>query len=694
MSPIGKMFDILELTTLLADELSQHDLSLCCRVSKIFSPHLWHSITIHPNDPILKFQSPEGRAGLIRNGHHIRILQAYSPFALEPFVESGSTCTNLVSLDVNHSVDQFTGKVTVTRTLQMLSRRRRRDPIGAGQRQISRMIVSSLRPAPDGSVPAPIESRVFEFFASPESSMTDALAFNSISGTYSDSTGRVRTPLSALYHWLSPPASSLTGLPGVTFSSVATDPAFPTIEGTRSYAESNSISETNLISILERNPQLEFLVVPSHCLDCEAIVKLAAESLLSLKEFYSDTDFQWQGPTINFSLREHCRKTQAQTGTALEAVEGRLQSAAGKLLHPLLSDYPRLRELQMDIYGRVHHDTLERIRLADRRLTYLEMTHGCQSGVTQILMRASPLKHIQMTRDWGSDAQGAYDSKDSATKKAFLRHAPTLEHLETGACNFPEEILQALLQSSPSLRTLKTMQEYNYHLPSKEVELDALRVIKTPWICTQLEEFKCRILNVTRPDVVITPFDNVFPDPPPPPGALPGLVAAQDQGPLAGAMLIAQQESHAVQRRVLRQIGQLTHLRKLSLGRLVHNDNNPEYSRLEIRGIRTMAVDENFDWRCLELTLESGLDELSRLKQLKELWVYKMAHRIGLAEIRWMVENWPRLKIIGGLMYEDSNREVYGGDDGDEVGVVGSLEEDVPEHVKWIKKNRPDIQLC
>ncbi|KAF9139768.1 hypothetical protein BG015_001913 [Linnemannia schmuckeri] len=226
MTPIGKVFDILELTTLIADDLSQHDLALCCCVSKsffnIFSPHLWHFITIHPNDPILKFQSPEGRAGLLRNGHHIRVLRAYGLFALEPFVESGSTCTNLVSLDVNHSVDRFTGKVTVTRTFEMLSRGRR-GSIGAGQRQISRVMV------------------------------------------------------------------------------------FPFSH----YAESKRVSETTLISILKRNLRLEFLIVPSYCLDCEAIAKVAGESLLFLKEFYSDNDLKLQRHTINFSLRENFRKTQA-----------------------------------------------------------------------------------------------------------------------------------------------------------------------------------------------------------------------------------------------------------------------------------------------------------------------------------------------------------------------------------------------
>ncbi|KAG0289082.1 hypothetical protein BGZ97_006577, partial [Linnemannia gamsii] len=102
-TPYEKVFDILELTTLIADGLTQHDLALCCCVNKsffaTFTPHLWHSITILHNDLIPKFQTPEARAGLLRNGHHIRVLRSQSVELLEPFLESGITCTNLVSLD-------------------------------------------------------------------------------------------------------------------------------------------------------------------------------------------------------------------------------------------------------------------------------------------------------------------------------------------------------------------------------------------------------------------------------------------------------------------------------------------------------------------------------------------------------------------------------------------------------------------
>ncbi|KAF8943474.1 hypothetical protein BGZ47_005391 [Haplosporangium gracile] len=649
MAPSDKVFDILELTHFIADNLSQHDLALCCLVSKsffnTFASHLWHSITIHPNDSIPKFQTSEGRVGLLRNGHLIRVLRAYDPIALQPFIESGTTCTNLVSLDVNHSLNQFTGEVAVIRTSEMLLRGRRRGSIGTGQRQVSRAVASTLSP------------RTFDF--APSSSVGSGL--------------------------FGAPASPSTGLFGPSVP-VPADYICPSAR-VRICAELGRERETYLISILERNPHLEFLVVPSYCLNYLPIVKVAGELLLSLKEFYSGTHIWLYGPAIYFSLRKRSRKTLDQNGTGPEAVEGCFQSISDELLHPLLNDYPRLRDLQMGITEGVTHVVLEQIRLADKGFTCLVMTHGQPSQVTQILMRAPPLTHIVLTPDGG--AYRAYDIDDNAVKNAFLRHAPTLEHFSTACCDFSKDILQTMLCSSPSLRTLKTIEDDVHHRPYKNVELDALQLTDSSWACNQLEVFECRILNVPRPDIAITPFDNLFPDLLIPPHPAPGPAAAQDQVQLSGAVLVAQQESHAVQRRVLRQLGQLIHLRKLRLGKYGRDWNMPEYSRLELRSIRTMAVDAYFDHNCLELSLESGLNELAGLKQLEELEGDQMAHRIGLVEVQWMVANWPRLRTISGLQYRDCDWEVYG----DAVGGAGSLEESKPEHARWIRENRPDINL-
>ncbi|KAG0279481.1 hypothetical protein BGZ96_001947, partial [Linnemannia gamsii] len=547
MAASDNMFDILELTHLIANDLSQHDLFLCCLVNKqffrAFTPHLWHSITINQNDPILKFQSPEGRTGLLRNGHHIRVLRAYDPIALESFVAFGTTCTNLVSLDVTHSIQLYAGDSTTIRTSEMLSKGRRKGSIGVGQVRVSGPPMFGVATSSTGS----------GFFSASASS-----------------TAGVASP-SAIVH---------------------------------SHAERQRDGETYLISVLERNPQLEFLVVPSHCLDCEVIVKVAGETLLSLEEFYSDADLWQREPTTCFQF--HKESTTSDTGRIITGpegvVEGCLKPTEGKLSHPLLYNYPRLKELQLEISARVNHNALERIRLVNRRFNFLVITEGLPSQVIQVLTLAPPLKHLTVKGDDGHHR--AYADNDSTVKVAYLRHALTLEHLDTASYDFSPDILQALLCSTPSLRTLTTMEEDLGCRPFMEVELDALRIINSPWACTQLEVFECKILNVPRPDIVDTPVVNHVFNRVLPPGPPLGPAVAGDQPPLTGAMLAAQQESHAVQRGVLRQLGRLTHLRVFRLGRCSRDWDEVEYSRLEIRGIRTMAVDSYFDRNCLEFSLE------------------------------------------------------------------------------------------
>ncbi|KAG0246499.1 hypothetical protein B0O80DRAFT_454099 [Mortierella sp. GBAus27b] len=52
---------------------------------------------------------------------------------------------------------------------------------------------------------------------------------------------------------------------------------------------------------------------------------------------------------------------------------------------------------------------------------------------------------------------------------------------------------------------------------------------------------------------------------------------------------------------------------------------------------------------CLEISLRSGLDKLAGLKALETLDVSGMKTRVGLAEVQWMVEHWPKLRSIYGI---------------------------------------------
>lgn len=552
----------------------------------------------------------------------------------------------------------------------MLSRGRRKGSIGAGQKQINPALVWE------------VANRSAEYVASCSTGYGNVC-------TIAVSTGLSNTTTSASSGLFELPISTESGFFGASSSVTAGSTSLcikvRILQDYRGLNEFRRDGERYLVAVLERNPQLEFLVVPSHCLDCEVIVRVAGELLLSLKEFCSDAKLS-QRPSTSFRLCE--KRVGWSESQAVPDVKGCLRDTGGDLSHPLLSNYPRLRGLQMGISARFNHDALEQIRLADRRFTYLEIIQGLPSQVAQILAHAPPLKHLVLGGSYHyqvayDNYNIAYANYDNTMKEAFLRHAPTLERLETPACDFSPDILQDLLCSAPSLRILKTIEGYIAKRPNKEVELDAMQVTRRPWICTQLETFECKILNVPRPDIVHTPIENFFPNPSVPPPPPTGSTPAQDHTLSASARLAAQQESHAIQRRVLRQLGQLTHLRTLSLGKYGCDFDHEEYFRLEIRDFRTVIVDRLLEHSCLELTLESGLDELRELQELEELHIYQMAHRIGLAEVKWMLEHWPKLRLVGGLKYRDCEREMND----------ALVEEEEQEHVKWIKQNRPDIQL-
>lgn len=96
---------------------------------------------------------------------------------------------------------------------------------------------------------------------------------------------------------------------------------------------------------------------------------------------------------------------------------------------------------------------------------------------------------------------------------------------------------------------------------------------------------------------------------------------------------------HKVQRAVYRKIAMQTNLNTLGLG-------------------GSVILNSPFHWYSLEMTLESGLDELVSLKELNTLEVEFMNHKIGIPELEWMNEHWPKLRGIHGLFpndrYEDS----------------------------------------
>ena len=68
---------------------------------------------------------------------------------------------------------------------------------------------------------------------------------------------------------------------------------------------------------------------------------------------------------------------------------------------------------------------------------------------------------------------------------------------------------------------------------------------------------------------------------------------------------------------------------------------------------------------------ESGLDKLSGIKRLKELYVLSDETKIGIKEVQWMVGNWPRLRVHRGLDKDKDHKEA----------------------VRWLQENHTGIEV-
>ncbi|KAK3841565.1 MAG: hypothetical protein J3R72DRAFT_153478 [Linnemannia gamsii] len=56
--------------------------------------------------------------------------------------------------------------------------------------------------------------------------------------------------------------------------------------------------------------------------------------------------------------------------------------------------------------------------------------------------------------------------------------------------------------------------------------------------------------------------------------------------------------------------------------------------------------------RTLELTLKSGLDRLSTMKNLRVFGFEGVDFKLSKLELEWMVDNWPRLRVPRGLQHD------------------------------------------
>lgn len=118
-----------------------------------------------------------------------------------------------------------------------------------------------------------------------------------------------------------------------------------------------------------------------------------------------------------------------------------------------------------------------------------------------------------------------------------------------------------------------------------------------------------------------------------------------------------QREIHEQQRQIFKQLSVLRRLKVLDLGcrqSLLSASTNSFPTTLAQGREPPQQQYPRSTRNTLELTLRSGLDRLSTLKELRVFGFEGVDHRIGKPELEWMAANWPKLEVMSGLQEDRS----------------------------------------
>ncbi|KAG0282822.1 hypothetical protein BGZ96_012810 [Linnemannia gamsii] len=159
-----------------------------------------------------------------------------------------------------------------------------------------------------------------------------------------------------------------------------------------------------------------------------------------------------------------------------------------------------------------------------------------------------------------------------------------------------------------------------------------------PWACeSSLRILAVKITGIPRPDITVSYYNTPIPEGATIPEAYPG-------------------EGLELQRRVYERISRFRSLEALDLG---HDDRDLGLHSYVENAEGQLIHDDTSDYQysCVDMSLGSGLRAMGELRRLKRLDVTRMATSIGVEEVRWMAESWPRLEEIHGLNVEQEERD-------------------------------------
>lgn len=270
-------------------------------------------------------------------------------------------------------------------------------------------------------------------------------------------------------------------------------------------------------------------------------------------------------------------------------------------------------------------------------LTSLEVSgqfHGLFGEFVRIIKKGSPGGWRKLVFSVGDDPGRRCKFQQDFFDTVIRHGASTLEVLRIKGMFFTSSTdVHRLLCAAPKLKELRFTKPHSNHNGGY---LDALELAGSSqdWVCSGLEVFACQIGKIPRPD----------------------FAECMDY-PLLRLFVIdgTPQESLDLQRNVYTRLARLTKLRELTLGYAIDTTAN-NYSS----GDKTYLRQTD----CLAMTVESGLDLLKGLKELRVVGLEDMAVFVdGEKEQSWFLEHWPNA-VIGTTDYvtdrgEDDDEDEY-----------------------------------
>ncbi|KAG0216292.1 hypothetical protein B0O80DRAFT_524273 [Mortierella sp. GBAus27b] len=208
-----------------------------------------------------------------------------------------------------------------------------------------------------------------------------------------------------------------------------------------------------------------------------------------------------------------------------------------------------------------------------------------------------------------------------------------------------EDSLHQLLESCRNLRVFDGIEHF----------INANDMIWKPWACQRIEKLRCRIVGVER----LTPgeqaiYDRIVANYPSISNNDSTTVESMDLTEEERKVLKMAISSKEQQRQVYERLASLRHLKHLDLG---YESRYPWTYKSGDTYISQVDGEEYLEYDgpipdTLELSLESGLDQLGALKDLEMFGFEAIDHRIQEKELEWMAESWPKLKLMYGLDHD------------------------------------------